>query len=214
MRRLCFAAAMICLLAPLAVVAQWFAPDPMFGGWGASTAAESYQRGFADVVRSTGQANLMNSVAAQNLEQARTMDIENRVKWTEAYYQMRRENRAYRASKQGPRLSQEEYARIARDGLPKRLTAAQLDPITGHLAWPYVLQESQYATERDHLDKLFEARAAASSIAPNLYRDVQKYTGDLLAALKKNIKEYKTTDWITAKKFVESLAFEVRFPAG
>ena len=142
------------------------------------------------------------------------MDIENRLKWTESYYQMRQANRAYRASKRSPRLSQEEIVRIARAGLPNRLTATQLDPLTGQLNWPIILRDPQYAPEREELDKLFEARAAASSLSPNLYQDVQRYTGSLLAALKKNIKEYSANDWLGAKKFVESVAYDVRFPAG
>ncbi len=215
MPRLGWAVAALGVLVPLVAVGQWFAPAPYgFGGFGASTAAESYQRGFADVVRSAGQANLMDSMAAQNYEQARAMDIENRLKWTESYYQMRQANRAYRASKRSPRLSQEEIVRIARAGLPNRLTATQLDPLTGQLNWPIILRDPQYAPEREELDKLFEARAAASSLSPNLYQDVQRYTGSLLAALKKNIKEYSANDWLGAKKFVESVAYDVRFPAG
>jgi hypothetical protein len=208
MSRLVWAGAALAALVPIVAVGQWFAP------YGASTAAESYQRGFADVVRSTGQANLMDSMAAQNYEQARSMDIQNRVQWTQSYYQMRQENRAYRAAKQGPRMTPEQIARFARVGMPDRLTYTQLDPITGQLNWPIILREKQYDPERRELDKLFEQRAAASSLAPNLYRDVQRYTGDLLTALKKNIKEYQSNDWIAAKKFVENLAFDVKFPAG
>ena len=215
----------VCLLSPLLAAAQGWAPDPFLnggpgwgGGWGGwngpATAAESYQRGFADVVRSAGQANLMNSMAAQNLEQARSMDFDNRVKWTESYYQMRQANRAYRASKRSPRLSEEEIARIARAGLPKRLTTSELDPLTGQINWPIVLRDEQYTPERKELDKLFDERAMASSISPQVYEGIQKYTAELLAALKKNINQYKANDWLSAKKFVDSLAYEIRFPAG
>ena len=199
---------------PLVAAAQFFAPDPFFGRFGPATAAESYQRGFADVVRSAGEANLMNSLAAQNLEVARAQDIENRVKWTEAYYEMRRANRAYRASKRSPRLSHEEIVRIARQGLPRRLTSAELDPITGEVNWPVVLREQQYADEREKLERLFGKRAEATSISQEGHKDIKANTDELLAALKKNISQYKPNDWLGAKKFVESLAYEVRFPAG
>ncbi|HVU89866.1 MAG TPA: hypothetical protein VHD36_21225 [Pirellulales bacterium] len=214
MRRLIAAAATIGILVPLVAVGQWFAPAPYFNGFGPSTAAESYQRGFADVVRSAGSANLMDSMAAQNYEQARSMDIQNRLQWTEAYYQMRKANRAYRASKRSPRLSQNEIMRFARVGLPTRLTSTQLDPLTGQLNWPIILRDAQYADDREQLDKLFAERATASSISPDVFRQVQQVTGDLLAALKKNINEYQANDWIAAKKFVESLAYDARFPAG
>jgi hypothetical protein len=213
MRRLIGAGATLGILFPLMAMGQWVAPMP-YGGFGASTAAESYQRGFADVVRSAGAANLMDSMAAQNYEQARSMDIQNRLQWTESYYQMRQANRAYRASKRSPRMSQDEIMRFARVGLPDRLTSTQLDPLTGHLNWPIILRDSQYAADRDPLDKLFYDRASASSLSLETYQQVQKYTNALLAALKKNIKEYSANDWLTAKKFVESLAYDVRFPAG
>jgi hypothetical protein len=214
MRRLMGAAAAIGVLVPLVAVGQWFAPAPYFNGFGASTAAESYQRGFADVVRSAGAANLMDSMAAQNYEQARSMDIQNRLQWTEAYYQMRNANRAYRESKRSPRMSQDEIMRWARVGLPERPTATQVDPLTGQLNWPIILRDAQYADDREQLDKLFAERATSSSVSPNMYRQVQQTTTNLLAALKKNINDYKANDWLSAKKFVESLAYDARFPAG
>ena len=101
MPRLGWAVAALGVLVPL-VVSAMACPGPLwFWRFRGSTAAESYQRGFADS-RSAGQANLMDSMAAQNYEQARAMDIENRLKWTESYYQMRQANRAYRASKAAP----------------------------------------------------------------------------------------------------------------
>ncbi len=215
MRWLVCMIAVVAALPPLIAVGQWFAPDPFFGGgFGPATAAESYQRGFADVVRSAGQANLMDSMAAQNYEKVRAMDIENRLKWTEAYFQMRQMNRAMRAAKQLPRLTPEQLAQNARQNLPTRLTSRQLDPVNGQIDWPVVLRNDQYAAEREKLDSLFQQRATTSSIAPENYRDVQKYTGELLAALRKNVRDYSANDWTQARRFVESLAFEVRFASG
>jgi hypothetical protein len=82
------------------------------------------------------------------------------------------------------------------------------------LNWPIILRDAQYADDREQLDKLFAERATSSSVSLDMYRQVQNTTNDLLAALKKNIREYKANDWLSAKKFVESLAYDVRFPAG
>ena len=169
------------------------APAPYFNGFGASTAAESYQRGFADVVRSAGSANLMDSMAAQNYEQARSMDIQNRLQWTDAYYQMRKANRAYRESKLSPRMSQDEIMRWARVGLPDRPTATQLDPLTGQLNWPIILRDAQYADDREQLDKLFAERATSSSVSLDMYRQVQNTTNDLLAASRKTFVSTRPT---------------------
>jgi hypothetical protein len=215
MRRTFWAFSAVGALVPMIALAQFFPPAANFGGFYApSTAAESYQRGLAEVVRSAADANLMASLAAQNLEAARSQDIENRVKWTEAYYEMRRANKAYRASKRSPRLSQEQIARVTRAGMPKRLTSAQVDPLTGELAWPIVLRDRQYADQTEQLDKLFGARAATSMVPADGFQTAKTHTDVLLAALKKNIDQYKPADWIDAKKFVDSVAYEARFPAG
>ena len=98
--------------------------------------------------------------------------------------------------------------------MPTRLTSEQLDPLTGDLIWPIILREEQYAAERQQLDKLFSDRAATSMASFDAAQTVRSVTDQLLAALKKNIKEYRSADWIAAKKFVDSLAYEARFPAG
>ena len=64
-----------------------------------------------------------------------------------------------------------------------------------------------------NLDKLFEAGAAASSLSPNLYQDVQRYTGSLLAARRRTSRRFGQR-LAGRKKFVESVAYDVRFPAG
>ena len=119
-------------------------------------------------MRSAGQANLMDSMAVQTTNRRAAMDIENRLKWTESYYQMRQANRALSRLEALSRLSQEEIVRIARAGLPNRLTATQFDPLTGQFNWPIILRDPQYAPEREQLDKLFEHRAAASSLHESL----------------------------------------------
>ncbi len=75
-------------------------------GWGGyddgGTAAGSYLNGMANVVRSAGYANVMNSIAAQNYEQAYSADLDNRLKYTNTYFEMRRVNQAARAEARSP----------------------------------------------------------------------------------------------------------------
>ena len=80
-------AGFVILLLPAALCGQ---------DWGysyhASTAEEGIQRGYADVVRSQGMANLLNSQAATQYEEARKSYIENRMQATQTYFEMRRYN--------------------------------------------------------------------------------------------------------------------------
>ncbi len=63
---------------------------------GASTAAESAAHGVSDVVQAAGAANLMNSEAAKNYEAARSQYIDNRLKGTKTYFEMKQYNKDYR----------------------------------------------------------------------------------------------------------------------
>ena len=73
------------------------------GGYHASTAAEGYQRGMADIIRSRGQANLMNAQAAGYLEDARAKYLENRYRATEIYYERRKIYQQEQAAKHAKR---------------------------------------------------------------------------------------------------------------
>src|SRR4051812_24251793 len=101
-----------------------------------STVEEGAQRGYADVVRSYGMANLLNSQAANQFEQARRAYIENRLKATQSYFEMRRYNEEARRAMRSTPLSMEQYVRLAREQAPEPLTATQLDPLTGTISWP------------------------------------------------------------------------------
>ena len=100
-----------------------------YGGYGMpGTAASSAEFGLASVISAAGYANLQNSEAAKNYEQARSQDYANRQQWTEAYFQMRQAHRDYVAVKD--RLSTEEINKIARDAAPKRLDASALNRVS------------------------------------------------------------------------------------
>ena len=178
-----------------------------------STAGEGYARGMADVVRSAGDYNLRTSEAAKNYEDARSKDLDNRLKYTQNYFEMRRINKEARAAEQMPRLSNEDAFRLARQASPRPLTSAQLDRLTGRIEWPLILRDSRYSALVESLNRLFAERASSGATA-DTYLKVQKTADDLQAALKKNLDEYKSGDFIGAKKFIDSLAYEARFPTG
>src|SRR5688572_29419390 len=116
------------------------------GDWGyhSSTYEEGVQRGFADFVRSAGQAQLLNSEAAKNYEDARKKYLENRLVATQTYFDARRMNQEARRSERSPPLSMEAYARLARQQAPDRLSVSQLDPLTGTITWPQPLLRPDY----------------------------------------------------------------------
>ena len=179
-------------------------------GYHASTAAESYQRGFADVVRSAGQYNLDTAQAA-NIGQATVSKyLDNRAKGTDTYFQMRQANRQYRKQLETPPLSSEQLYRIAREQAPKTLASSDLDPLTGDIAWPLVLQQDEYEDVRTKLEGLFALRATEGS-SSHVF-EIQQTANEALAQLKANIRNYPAPEYLKAKKFLESLAFSARAP--
>ena len=184
-------------------------------GWGggyhhASTLAEGAQRGFADVVRSAGQYNL-DTAQAQNIQQDSVSKyLDNRLKGTDTYFQMREANRQYRQRLETPPLSSEQLYRIAAEQAPKTLAASDLDPLTGDISWPIVLQGDEYEEARTKLEGLFALRAKEGD--SSYVFQIQQVANETLAQLKANIRNYPPPEYLQAKRFLESLAFSARAP--
>ena len=172
---------------------------------GASTYEEGAQRGFADIVRSAGANRLLTSEAMKNVEDARRSYIDNRLKATQNYFDIKRMNDEYRASKRFEPLSFEGYVRLARAQAPERLSVSQLDPFTGAIEWPAILREPAYAEDRKLIESLYIQRA--NDVASNK-REIQVACDNLLTALQADIDLYEPTDYMRAKRFLESLRYE------
>jgi hypothetical protein len=179
------------------------------GGYHASTAEEGAARGMADIVRSAGAANVMNSEAAGNWEDAKTKYIDNRVQGTEAYFDMRRMNTEARAAESGPRPTQEDLARYAKLRAPERMSVSEYDPISGGIAWPSVLQDDGYRQYRETLEAASTARLRSGYLTNDQRVAVRKAADGMTYYLKKNIRNLPPQQYVQAKKFVQSLSYEL-----
>jgi hypothetical protein len=180
-------------------------------GYHSSTVEEGVQRGFADVVRSAGAANLMNSMATKNLEDARQKYIENRLQSTETFFEMRRVNREARDANRPRPLSMEQYVRLARMQAPDRLSVSQLDPLTGQITWPSVLMIDAFKEDREMIERLFHERASGANTFPEIDDACQA----LVAKVRMNSRLFpQPNDFIRARNFAESLAHELRVAEG
>lgn len=209
-------AAVLIALGAAGAQAQVYTPGgvgvaPAFGGgwyqgYHSSTAEEGIQRGYADIVRSQGMANLLNSQAAKEYELARREYLDNRLKATQTYFEMRRINAEARKAERSSPLSHEQYVRIARQMAPRPLTTTQLDPLTGAIGWPGPLRKAEYEPLRQRLDRLFQERATGYVV----YGEIQKTSDEFLAQLKADLEKFAPSDYIAAKSFLESLAYAAR----
>ena len=210
---------------PIAVVAviagAWPAAAQWGGGFGfnrggyASTAGQAADYGMSEMMRAQGYQNLKNSEAAKNWEEAKTQEIQNRLRWTETYFEMRKVNREAKAAEQGPPVTQEQAIRMAKMAAPPRLGSTQLDPVTGHIEYPPVLLDDIYNEYRKRLDQLFADRAASGgSIQYGEVREIQSTVSKFIDVLKQNVKSYPAGDYGRARTFLDSLAREASMPAG
>ena len=179
----------------------------------ASTVGESHARGMADVMRSQGMRNLANSEAAINMTEAARRDMENRDQWVDTYFQMRQKNREYRAAERRPRASREDFIRYAAAGKPAALSPSELDSVTGEIEWPRVLTRPEFAAGRTELEQLFAKRAAYGQSSWNDYSQIAATTKKMQEDLKKIIRQVPPSDYMAARKFLESLAYENQKPA-
>ena len=193
-------------------LAQFPYPAPYFTGPGsyrhASTVEEGAQRGLADVIRSKGAANLMNSEAAKNYEDARRKRIDNRMHATQTWFQMRDFNRQARAAERGPRPTQQDLIRLAESNKPRRLSTSDLDPLSGDISWPVLLRDDQFRTDREKLEQLYDQRAKNGYLTPDQFLEIDQVSKKMLGDLKKNIRQYPPQSYTQAKGFLTSLHYE------
>lgn len=186
-------------------VAQWYG----WGGYGASTAAEGYAQGMASVIYSAGAANWMNSAAAINVEAARSAYLDNQIKFTETYYAKKRIHQSYVDSTRNLGQSSQRLAMLAKAAPAVPLNDAELDPVSGQIAWPSALRGDKYEPLRTKLDELFAERAeAGGNISLKQASAIADSSSELAVELKKNLKQYPSGEYMQAKRFVERLSRE------
>jgi hypothetical protein len=204
--------------------AQWYAPHVGYGygggygAWGgATTPASAAGHAMADMTRSQGMYNAMTSAAMVNVEDARSKYIANQAQWTELYLMRQRVLSAQHAEQK-----EEARARNARmqeqqannpSTLPPRLTSSELDPSTGKINWPAALMRDSMAPQRQAVEALFTSRAhtgTTSELSESIVRQVRAMQDEL----RKNIREIVTQEYMEARRFLDRLSLEGRFPVG
>ena len=179
----------------------------VYGDSGGGTVEGSAMRGMASVISAKGDAALATSAAAVNLTQAEKQDIENRQAATTAYFEMQETNRAYRDARRIPRLSHEQYARIAAQAAPKQLSSNEVDPVSGRINWPEGLQFDQFSEERAALDKLFVKQAQYGTLGLSDHIAAGNQIEAMSAKLKGMVSTLPAQHYVASKNFLKSLMF-------
>jgi hypothetical protein len=196
-----------------AAMAPYISSYQSLSGEVATTPIQGIDYGIAKIIRSVGDYNLQSSQALLNLSEVQRREMENWRLFTTTYFELRRLNREYRAMERGGQPTQAELVHIAQMGKPRRLTPSELDTISGQIAWPIVLQAVEFAPYRDQLNQLFAQRASSGVLGLDQYLNADRVTTSMLDVLRRHIFDVPPVDYMAARRFLESLSYESRFPA-
>jgi hypothetical protein len=184
-----------------------------YGGWpgggtyGGGTVAGSAMNGMANVISAKGNYNLSTSAAAVNMTQAQRNEIQNRQLYTDTYFQMRATNRAAREREAGPRLTMEQLAKIAKDGVPRPLSPSEMDAVSGKVAWPSALQQDMFAEQRGQIEQLFGTRARYGGLSYADQMKVRDIVETMFDELRGRIREIPPQEYVACRNFLNSLSF-------
>lgn len=183
-----------------------------YGGYGGGTVAGSYYNGLGNALQGAGQYNLDTAQAETELQRARQLQIDNHVRQTEAYFQLREINRQQKALTEGPKHTPEDWARINRAPRAPRLSSAEYDPSTGVLKWPLILDTSELAPLREQVQAVMSHRASFGSINGDDYAALTNSLEELKANLKSKIDTIPSGDYMKARRFLEAIDAEATTP--
>jgi hypothetical protein len=185
-----------------------------YGFYGSSTAAEGFGRGLAEVIRSAGEYNLNSSAAAVNLSVARQQEIENHRRAVHTYFDLRDLNRQiFVAEQKRLRSSPEDAIRYSQVGKPRRLSPSELDSVTGEIRWPTLLTARNFSAQRIELEKAFSNRSYQGVLGAEALWRVTQLTDDMLVSIKSQVHYLPPSQYVEAKRFLQSLAYEAAQPA-
>jgi hypothetical protein len=182
---------------------------PVGGYWaggGVGTAESSYAHGAADIIRSEGYYNLTTAQGMVEAEKARAIYLENKKTAFQGYLAGKEQRSAINAQKRElSRHSAEALAVAGKSDAPQPLGVEVLNPVTGKIKWPKALLDSKFSAKRTEIEKLFELQAKTSDGSKNQSK-IQTATGELATMLKSNITRMNSTEYMNARKFIDSLA--------
>ena len=87
-----------------------------------------------------------------------------------------------------------------------------MDPVSGKIFWPDVLQDDKFQDQREKLQAAFEERASLGTMPWKDVEKVKEVTQAMLEELSDMVRDLPPADYLPAKKFIQSLAYEARKP--
>ncbi len=177
-----------------------------YGGYDSGQSPEGAAlQGLSQVISSAGQYNLATSAAAVNLSQAKSNEVRNKVQAARAYWEIRNLARLGREKERGPRPTPEELSRRAHAAAPRRLSAQQIDLVSGTLFWPVVLQDASFAARRTALSEYTARWLKYGGLDYADQAQVRENIDAMFDVLKSQIASIPPQDYVESRVFLQSL---------
>lgn len=183
-------------------------------GWGGSQGGiGGIYDGQANVIRSEGMYNVMNSQsainygkAAQENEKARALHVENSTKIHEERLKRAREAKVRQSEERVENMAARERQQEFIDAhKPKPLPVSQLDSSTGGINWPMALRTSEFDDFRKSMEAMFETQSKYGNTSDLTIQIVRK-VGEMKTLLRSFILKMPMPEYSESRKFLDSLA--------
>ncbi|QEF96902.1 hypothetical protein Mal15_09320 [Stieleria maiorica] len=167
--------------------------------------------GRAALIRAAATANVLNASARTQHLHADRLEMENSVAFLATRLERKQINNQSRFGHlhaRGEQVRQEKRAavRLVSSRAPRR----PVDPVTGQVAWPILLQSSYYEKARGPVDLVFHQRSVVGRINPDYFLPMRDWIERIEKELKANVAYYEKRDYLEAKAFLRSLIEEAR----
>jgi hypothetical protein len=150
-----------------------------------------------------------------NIEAAKSQYLKNNYEASKTYWDKRQLRAERIANLRGRSLSADDLRQLARDAAPDRLSVLQLSPVTSEINWPAGLMRPEFANYRIRLENVFANRTISNTgVGSTTEVLVTRLTDSMQRGLKARVLEMTPSEYMVAKNFLRSLAYETRFMPG
>ena len=164
-------------------------------------------------ITAVAKANETNAKTLEILQKVRSAALDNNLKVAKTFYEKRTLHEGYQGLHTRKRPTQEDVIRYSKTSVPQRPASFELEPARGRIYWPAVLLEEEFSDYRIQLDSLFAQRKAAlDTSGSNVSGQVQTAAMQMREQLRSKIQQMSSSEYLAARGFLESLAYEARFP--
>lgn len=204
---------------------------PAYGGYGyggavsgtegAGIGAGAALSGLGQAAQGIGEARVSTAQAQDIHQQAVTEYLQNQdLAQQTAMETSQRREQATQARNEAEKAHERRQIELYHKTLHQmsaahRLTAEQFHMDRGVLHWPFVLRGPEFADLRNQLDHLYAARTPDDSGKDSsTYDEIQQACKQMQDIVNEDVRKGKmpANDFVTAKHFISSVAYEAQFP--